>query len=121
MCRLVATSLRRSGYDVTMCTNGINLLDHLGSYLLRGGEDHYALIVSDIRMPGVTGMEVLEGLRHVKAAPPVILITAFGDRETHLEAERFGAVAVLDKPFELDRLLRLVESVLSKPNGSDIS
>lgn len=117
MCRLIATSLRRSGYAVTSCTNGINLLDHLGSYLLRGTGDSYSLIISDIRMPGVTGMEVLEGLRHVKSAPPIILITAFGDDETHREAKRFGAVAVLDKPFDLDRLQALVRSVLFEEDG----
>lgn len=112
MCRLIATALRRAGYGVTMCANGINLLDHLGSYIMRGGTHDYSLIITDIRMPGVTGMEVLEGLRHVHDAPPIVLITAFGDRETHREARRFGALAVLDKPFDLDHLIGLVRSVI---------
>jgi DNA-binding NtrC family response regulator len=43
---------------------------------------------------------------------PFILITAFGDDETHAQAKRFGATAVLDKPFEMRRLLQLVHQCL---------
>jgi DNA-binding response OmpR family regulator len=112
MCRLIAAALRRAGYSVTMCANGINLLDQLGSYLLDRGEDTYSLIITDIRMPGVTGMEILAGMSRVEGAPPIILITAFGDDETHLEAARLGAVRVLDKPFEMGTLLDLVQKTL---------
>jgi DNA-binding response OmpR family regulator len=113
MCRLIASTLRREGYSVTMCANGINLLDHLGSYLLGEEGENFELIITDIRMPGFTGMEILRGLRHSKTAPPIILTTAFGDAETHREAAELGAVTVLDKPFEMGTLLKLTRKALA--------
>lgn len=102
---LLATALRRDGYDVRTCTNGINLLERVAPSFPHGGIEDYALIISDIRMPGLSGLEVLADLQGHASAPPLILITAFGDDETHARAERLGALAVLDKPFPIDRLL----------------
>ena len=62
-------------------------------------------MISDIKMPGLSGLDLLDTLRRSDWAMPVILITAFGDRETHDEAIRLGAVRVFDKPFELDDLV----------------
>ncbi len=114
MCRLVAMVLNKEGYDVTMCNSGINLVSHLTADALNVGGDHFDLVISDIRMPGISGMEVLEGLKGSVDGPPVILITAFGDAETHAAADRLGAVAVLDKPFNMDALVRVVRSALPK-------
>ncbi len=110
--RLIRTTLRKAGYHVTACENGINLLDHLGSYVFREQGERFALVITDIRMPGVTGMEVLEGLSRIHGVPPIVLITAFGDPETHGEAAKLGAVAVLDKPFGMSALLDVVASVV---------
>ncbi|MBU1699526.1 MAG: response regulator [Candidatus Eisenbacteria bacterium] len=112
MCRLIASVLRKDGYHVTQCSNGINLLSHLTSYVNETNEEHYDVIISDIRMPGLTGMEVVEGLHRIPKAPPMILITAFGDAETHAAALRQGAVALLDKPFDMESLLDQVRSLL---------
>ena len=70
------------------------------------------LIVSDIRMPYITGMQVLRELRERDDAPPMILITAFGSDALHAKAERLGAVAVFDKPFDVEDLVAKVESLL---------
>ena len=112
MCRLVAMVLNKEGYDVTMCNSGINLVSHLTADALDVDGDHYDLVISDIRMPGVSGMEVLEGLKNSSNGPPFILITAFGDAETHEAAHRLGAVAILDKPFNMDSLLKIVRSTV---------
>lgn len=112
MCRLIASTLRKAGYNVTMCANGINLLSSLRATLFGEQGESYELIITDIRMPGVTGMEILAGLNKAGDAPPVILITAFGDAETHREAADLGAVTVLDKPFEMGELVRLVQRTL---------
>ncbi len=114
MCRLVAMVLNKEGYNVTMCNSGINLVSHLTADALNVGGDHFDLVISDIRMPGISGMEVLEGLKGSLDGPPVILITAFGDAETHAAADRLGAVAVLDKPFNMDALVRIVRSTLPR-------
>jgi len=110
---LLARALRGDGYDVVECPDGFRLLEQLGSLLLSPevlGADPtpFDLIVSDIRMPGVTGLSVLEGLQLFEGLPPMILITAFGDAQTHAAAQRLGAVAVFDKPFDVDDLLAQV-------------
>jgi CheY-like chemotaxis protein len=62
------------------------------------------VIVSDIRLPGYSGFDLLEALHDAQCDTPVILMTAFGDQETHDKARRLGAVAIFDKPFDADDL-----------------
>lgn len=109
---LLAQALAHEGYAVTECTNGIQLLDHLSGLLERQPMEPYDVIISDIRMPGLTGLEILEGLKGDGGLPPTILITAFGDEATHAEAKLAGAVVTLDKPFEVEDLLAIVRRVL---------
>lgn len=109
---IVASRLRRCGYEVVECRDGLELADQLGI-----GQNGPALavdlVISDIQMPYITGLEILRALLAVRTAHlPVILITSFGDSETHEEAQRLGAAAVVDKPFELSRLVDVVETVL---------
>jgi two-component system response regulator (stage 0 sporulation protein F) len=115
---MLAFALRRAGYQVTECSDGAGLLTYLEAFLLPNGigPKDLALIVSDICMPGFTGMEVLEGASEIEGFPPVILITAFGDEKTHALAEKFGAAAMFDKPFDMDDLLAKVHEVLQKAN-----
>jgi len=115
---LIAGSLRSQGYVVTECNNGIQLLDHLASFLLRQEPDVYDLVISDIRMPGVTGLEVLKGLDGCVNAPPIVLITAFGDEQTHASAAQCGAAAIFDKPFEIDALLSKVHEIIVPPRSN---
>jgi DNA-binding response OmpR family regulator len=110
---LLAWSFRRIGYEVVECPDGVRLLDFLFSTDSPADPGDFDLIVSDIRMPGVTGLEVLEGIRESKGFPPMILITAFGDRETHEKARRLGAAAILDKPFEIEDLLARAREIVS--------
>jgi CheY-like chemotaxis protein len=109
---LLARALIKAGYEVTECPNGFNLLNHLGSYLLHEKHKDVDLIISDIRMPGVTGLEVLEGLQKARRFPPVILITAFGDETIHSQAEQYGVAAMFDKPFDVDDLLAKVREIV---------
>jgi DNA-binding response OmpR family regulator len=114
--KVLAGALQRDGYEVTECRDGLALVGQLRSLVAPAELDDCHLIVSDVRMPGVLGLSVLEGLSQLKQAPPVILITAFGDEETHAAAKRLGAVAMLDKPFELDKLLGKVRETVG-PGG----
>ncbi len=111
---LLALSLRKAGYKVTECSDGMGLLTHLGAFLLPDESEpkDVDLIISDIRMPGFTGMELLEGMPQNKGFPPIILITAFGDEETHAQAKKFGVAAMFDKPFDMDDLLAKVHELL---------
>ena len=68
------------------------------------GQSIFDIVISDVRMPGLTGLDVLAILRCANWATPVILITAFGDEATHAEGRELGAVAVFDKPFNVEQL-----------------
>ncbi len=112
---LLALSLRKAGYRVTECCDGVGLLTCMEPYLFPNviGDRDVSLIITDIRMPGLTGMEVLEGAPENEGFPPIILITAFGDEETHTRARDLGAASIFDKPFDIDDLLAEVHALLS--------
>jgi DNA-binding response OmpR family regulator len=106
--------LRRNGYVVIEAANGDDAIDWLGPGVLEGDLERTPdLVVSDIRLPYLTGLEILEGLRVSPTPVPVILITGFGDDETHAAALAIGAECVLDKPFDLIDLRRAVRSALA--------
>ena len=110
---LLTTSLRRAGFRVTACRDGSDLLSYLTPFILHEQPVEFDLIVSDIRMPLITGLEILEDLPQREGFPPIILITAFGDEHTHERARDLGAAAMLDKPFKMEDLLWLVREALA--------
>jgi len=112
MRRLLVWNLRKEGFDILECGDGWEFLDHLGNPVLSGDPDDFDLIVSDIRMPGVTGMEILEGIHEAEWFVPMILITAFGSDEIHKQAEELGAAGMFDKPFEVEDLIKRIREVL---------
>lgn len=109
---LLARALRRIGYSVVEVQDGLALLQRVRSGLDDEHDVAPDLIISDIRMPGCSGLEVLAGLRACDWAMPVILITAFGDEAAHAEARRLGAALLLDKPFDLDDLLHVAQAII---------
>jgi DNA-binding NtrC family response regulator len=111
MREMIAQVLRRDGYDVIEARDGFQLLQYLATHT-PAAEDAVDIVISDIRMPGKTGLDVLAGLRFADPATPVVLITGFGDLRTHLEAKRLGAAAVLDKPFDLQQLRSVIVNLL---------
>jgi CheY-like chemotaxis protein len=112
MRRLLVWNLRKEGFDTVECSDGWQLLDHLGNPVLDGEPDDFDLIVSDIRMPGVTGLEILEGIHETEWFVPMILITAFGSEQIHRQAEELGAAGMFDKPFDIDKLINRIREVL---------
>jgi DNA-binding NtrC family response regulator len=101
---LLDFALTRAGYLVTCCTNGLDLLERLEE------GDPFDLVISGLRMPALTGLEVLECQLDNRQRPPFICMTAFGDRKTHDQAKRFGAATTIDKPFDLDEMIELVRA-----------
>jgi CheY-like chemotaxis protein len=113
MRRLIAQTLRKDGYQVVEARDGVELLAYVKHSLYYGASRPFpSLIISDIRMPGWSGLEVLSALRRIDPCVPVLLITAFGDACAHAEAQRLGATEVLDKPFDLSDLRRLVGDLI---------
>jgi DNA-binding response OmpR family regulator len=114
---LITLGLQMDGREVVEVADGGDLFTLLAATLGREGEPSpFDVIVSDVRMPGWSGLEVLAGLQLYAEAPPVVLITGFGDDELHAEARRLGAVATLDKPFDIDHLRAVIAAlVLRRP------
>ena len=112
MRKMLSWSLGGKGYEVSECDDGYCLMKRLGFLEPSETIQDIDLIISDIRMPGVTGMQVLENAKEFEDFPPIILITAFGDADTHNQAEKFGAAALLDKPFDVNDLLDKVVQIL---------
>ncbi len=110
---LLARALRKDGHQVIEAQDGSELLEKIAAdFIDGGGLSGIDVVVSDIRMPGWTGMNVLFGLRNAGCNVPVVLITAFGEQKTHDAAARLGAACVLDKPFDIDDLRQTVSRVL---------
>ena len=98
-------AFREDGFDVVEASDGQALLDCIAEALsLDGNLEAFDVIVSDIRMPGHTALEIMERIRPILHNSRVILTTAFGDRATHERAKQLGATAVFDKPFDIDEL-----------------
>jgi DNA-binding NtrC family response regulator len=117
--QLLSGVLRRDGFEVLEARDGNELLSLIGREIATRGEQGFSLIVSDIRMPGFTGMTILAGLRRADWPTPVMLITGFGDPNTHREAERLGAAAVFDKPFDMDDFRTAVVNLIG--SGAEAS
>jgi DNA-binding response OmpR family regulator len=114
MRRLVAESLRKDDYEVIEEVDGGRMLVRIAAmYAFGRTVSPFDIIVSDIRMPVCSGLDIVKGLREAHWTTPVILMTAFGDDETRARAERLGAM-LLDKPFQMGALRVFVRTLLQE-------
>jgi DNA-binding response OmpR family regulator len=104
---LLSDLLRRDGFDVLDAPDGTAVRE-LARAVAEGRAVTPDLVVMDVRMPGGSGIELLGELRRAGWRAPVVLMTAFGDASVHQDASAAGASAVLDKPFDLEELMREV-------------
>ncbi len=117
---LLAWALRRDGYHVFAFANGDDALTWLGPGVLDGDLERVpSAIVCDIRVPFVSGLDVLRSLRLCGERIPMIMITGFPDESTREEALQLGAHCVLDKPFSLDALRSQVRRALAGGDQED--
>jgi DNA-binding response OmpR family regulator len=107
MRRLVRLILKRAGFEVVLVRDVMEAVDRLVLDGIRAGRDVQA-IVTDLRMPGLSGLDLLALLRCASVRVPVILVSAFHDDASRAEARALGATAVLDKPVDVDVLAALV-------------
>jgi DNA-binding response OmpR family regulator len=98
---VLAEVLRDAGYDVTLVDGGREALTLLE-------QQTFAVVVSDMRMPAVDGLTVLQAARQTHYQPEVILLTGYGTLDTSLEALREGAFDYILKPCKPDVLLKRV-------------
>jgi DNA-binding response OmpR family regulator len=105
---LLARKLHRKNLDVVEAASVEDAFDAVAETAPGQSARPFDVVISDLRLPGMTGFHLLTTLRKYDATLRIILITAFGDAATHREAGRLGAVAVFNKPFDLDELTAAV-------------
>ncbi len=98
--------LRGAGHEVTVAKDGLDGL----TVAAAGGFD---LIISDIKMPGIDGLEVLKRLRGAGNTTPLVLVSAYAKPGTAVEAMRAGAYDFIPKPFQPQNLLAVIDSALA--------
>jgi two-component system, NtrC family, nitrogen regulation response regulator NtrX len=76
--------------------------------------DDYDLVLCDIKMPKMDGVEVLEAIKKIKPEIPVVMISGHGDLDTAVNTMRLGAFDYISKPPDLNRLLNTVRNALDK-------
>jgi DNA-binding NtrC family response regulator len=77
--------------------------------LVRAGKETFNVVITDLRLPGLSGLELVRQLHGVQPRLPIILTTGFGTTETAIEATKYGAYDYLLKPFDIPQLLDLVQ------------
>jgi DNA-binding NtrC family response regulator len=106
MLRLLKTILMdKTGYEVTTTNNPLEV-----SKLLQEG--HYDLVVTDLKMPLVDGIDLIGIVKNIEAAMPIIVITAYGTIETAEEAIQKGAYDFITKPFRKETILITIKRAL---------
>ncbi len=108
---ILAQALGRDGYRVSPHANAKDALDEIGRLSREGGVD---LLVTDLKMPDMNGLDLIKAAKDVAPTIGSILITAFASMETAVLAMRNGADDYLMKPFGLDDLRRVVDRVLTE-------
>jgi len=93
--------LQVEGYEVAVAERG-------DTGLAQAKEQPFDVVITDLKMPGLSGLELVEQLHAAKPKLPIILMTAFGTTETAIEATKLGAYEYLLKPFDMAELLDLV-------------
>ena len=106
----IVTTLRRvladEGYEVAVEKTG-------DAGLLRAKADSFDVVVTDLKLPGLNGLELVRELHAARPRLPILMMTAHGTTETAIEATQSGAYDYLLKPFEMPELLKLVEQAVA--------
>src|SRR6185436_16196169 len=89
------------GFKVTVCIRG-------DEGLRRASKDECDVVLTDLRLPGLGGLELVRQLHDTQPRLPVVLMTAHGTIETTIEATKLGAYDYLQKPFEMPELIGLL-------------
>jgi two-component system response regulator PilR (NtrC family) len=106
-CASSEVALGKEGYRLTLAESGRKATEIFD-------KSSYDLVISDIKMPDMSGVEVLRHVKETDPSVPVIMITAYASAETAVEALRLGAYDYLTKPFKLEELKANIRNALEK-------
>ena len=96
--------LQKRNYNVQGAEDGEQAL-----FLIKKNE--FSLVIADIRMPGLSGIELLERIKEIRPETEVVMITGYGTVDNAVEAMKLGAYDYITKPFDVDRLLKVAEHI----------
>ena len=108
---LLESLLRNAGFDTITAENGSNALE------IMEREKDVDFVVTDLRMPGMDGMELFRALRRKDPGLPVILLTAYASVETAIEAMKGGIFDYITKPFKVDELMATIRAAERHANA----
>lgn len=103
----LAIMLKKEGHEVVTAENGKDALKAVQAEI-------FDLVITDVKMPGMDGLEVLKTVKDVSPETIVIMITAFGTAESAVEAMKLGAYDYIIKPFKVDELKLVIDNSLEK-------
>ncbi len=103
----LAIMLKKDGHEVVTAGNGTDALKAIQAEI-------FDLVITDVKMPGTDGIEVLKTIKDVSSETVVIMITAFATAETAVEAMKLGAYDYIIKPFKIDELKLIIQNSLEK-------
>ena len=109
--RVLSAILAREGYDVVQAADGAEAVGAVA-----GGD--IDVVITDLKMPRVDGMEVLRHVSTTQPAVPVIMITAFGSVDNAVAAVKTGAFDYIEKPFEQDQIRQIVSKAVAQASLS---
>jgi DNA-binding response OmpR family regulator len=104
--------LRKAGFRVSAAEDGSKALKMLQK--LKEKSEEVDLLVTDIQMPGLTGLDIIDGIGKMNMKIPCLVITGYGNKDTVIRLMRKGCSEYLDKPFDPDEFLKRVNIVLEK-------
>ncbi len=97
--------LEEEGYSITSAADGYKALKEIKTLAP-------SLVICDIKMPGIDGMEVLREIKKINKSLPVIMLTAFGEIKNAVDAMKYGAYDYVTKPFDNDEILMIIKKAL---------
>src|SRR3569623_2667456 len=110
--RVLAALLRRDGHEVVQAANGLEAIDRLSDV---------DVVITDLRMPGADGMEVLRTANKNHPHVPVIMITAYGSGGQAVEAIKAGAFDYIEKPFEQEAIRVIVDKAIGQATANKLA
>ena len=110
--RVLVALLRREGHEVIQAASGLEAIEKLAEV---------DIVITDLRMPGADGMEVLRVAARLHPHTPVIMITAYGSVGQAVEAIKAGAFDYIEKPFEQDAIRLIVEKAIGQATANKLA
>ena len=109
--RAITKLLSKRNYLVAGAANPVAAMDYV-----TGSRQHFDLIITDLSMPAMDGIEVLGAIHKLFPTQPVLVVSAFGSAAARADAERLGAFAFLEKPLDAELLVAAIELVSPRRN-----